>query len=474
MPPRTRRLKVESVNSVAQATGASPSQRTPPKASSASPVKVPPKNNSPTKKAKTIVKQALLNPPPAPERWREVYDLIKQQRRTFVAPVDRMGCDQAGVMYFENYHQANDDHRDGQQEIDEHLETNEQLARDRRLACLVSLMLSSQTKDEITSEATRNLKENLKNSLTVESLRSSSLEEIERCINKVGFWKKKAQFIKLMAHDLYVKHNSDVPKTLDELVALKGVGPKMAFLALSSAWKINLGIGVDTHVHRISNRLGWFQTSDPEATRVHLESWLPKELFQEINHLMVGFGQVICLPVGPRCDECSVGRVPGLCPSFKVATKANNSIKKRVKEAKPSQAAPKLAVRKSRKLNDIDVIPSEDPRVTSTEGESLRSSRYFRTRGKIKREVEEVLIKRESHSTNNLQDGLVGGESKIKVELEEYDDSKCKNYGNSDTAKVETPPSRRHDSLTFSSPLTELEDDDQSPSNFCSNQLLSW
>jgi endonuclease III len=56
-----------------------------------------------------------------------------------------------------------------------------------------------------------------------------------------------------------------------------GVGPKMAFLALSNAWSINLGIGVDTHVHRISNRLGWVQTSDPEATRINLESWLPKE-----------------------------------------------------------------------------------------------------------------------------------------------------------------------------------------------------
>lgn len=90
----------------------------------------------------------------------------------------------------------------------------------------------------------------------------------------------------------------------------------MAYLALQVAWNLNLGIGVDTHVHRITNRLGWNRppTKTPEETRVRLEGWLPKELYTEINPLLVGFGQVVCVPVGPRCGECVLSE-RGLCPS---------------------------------------------------------------------------------------------------------------------------------------------------------------
>jgi len=97
----------------------------------------------------------------------------------------------------------------------------------------------------------------------------------------------------------------------------------------------NLGIGVDVHVHRITNRLKWHKipTKDPEQTRLNLESWLPKERHEEINPLLVGFGQTICLPVGPRCDECSLSS--GLCPSAHLAVKSKRQ-KIMAKKAAPS------------------------------------------------------------------------------------------------------------------------------------------
>lgn len=123
-------------------------------------------------------------------------------------------------------------------------------------------------------------------------------------------------------------YNGIVPNTVEDLCQLPGIGPKLAYRFVKSAWnkftrigiillllilfvnnKFNIGIdaGVDPHLHRISNRLGWVKktTKTPEDTRNALESWLPKELWCEVNHLMEGFGETTCLPVCPRCDSCS-------------------------------------------------------------------------------------------------------------------------------------------------------------------------
>jgi endonuclease-3 len=109
------------------------------------------------------------------------------------------------------------------------------------------------------------------------------------------------------------QYDGDIPKTVKELCQLPGVGPKMAHLTMNIAWKEVSGIGVDTHVHRISNRLGWVKkaTKNPEETRVELESWLPREHWIEVNLLLVGFGQQTCLPVSPRCQQCLNNK---LCP----------------------------------------------------------------------------------------------------------------------------------------------------------------
>lgn len=127
----------------------------------------------------------------------------------------------------------------------------------------------------------------------------------------------KAKFLKQTSQILVDKYNSDIPNTVNELVKLPGVGPKMAHLCMNVAWGVVSGIGVDTHVHRITNRLKWTRkpTKDPEKTRIALEEWLPFELWDEINLILVGFGQTICTPVSPKCDKCANN---GICPSANV------------------------------------------------------------------------------------------------------------------------------------------------------------
>jgi endonuclease-3 len=96
-------------------------------------------------------------------------------------------------------------------------------------------------------------------------------------INKVGFHNLKTKYIKQTAEILRDKWHSDIPDTIEGLVSLPGVGPKMAYLCMSAAWGRDEGIGVDVHVHRITNLWGWHKTSKPEETRAALESWLPRD-----------------------------------------------------------------------------------------------------------------------------------------------------------------------------------------------------
>ena len=120
------------------------------------------------------------------------------------------------------------------------------------------------------------------------------------------------RYIKKAAEILRDEWNGDIPDTIEGLTALPGVGPKMAYLCLSVAWDRTEGIGVDVHVHRITNLWGWNKTKNPEETRLALQSWLPKDRWREINFLLVGFGQTVCLPVGRKCGDCELG-LNGLC-----------------------------------------------------------------------------------------------------------------------------------------------------------------
>lgn len=121
-----------------------------------------------------------------------------------------------------------------------------------------------------------------------------------------------SRYIKQAAEILRDDWDGDIPDTIEGLTSLPGVGPKMGYLCLSAAWNRTEGIGVDVHVHRITNLWGWHNTKNPEETRMALQSWLPKDRWREINSLLVGLGQAVCLPQGRRCGTCTLG-LKGLC-----------------------------------------------------------------------------------------------------------------------------------------------------------------
>ncbi|KAG7223781.1 hypothetical protein INR49_026464 [Caranx melampygus] len=212
-----------------------------------------------------------------PPDWKKQLGFIREMRSSRDAPVDNMGaekCYDTGAP-----------------------------PRVRRFQVLVSLMLSSQTKDQVTAAAMQRLRAH---GCTVESIVNTDDETLGKLIYPVGFWRNKVKYLKLTSAMLQKEFEGDIPNSVEGLVRLPGVGPKMAHLAMDIAWDQVSGIGVDTHVHRISNRLGWLRkpTKNPEDTRKALEEWLPRELWSEINWLLVGFGQQVCLPVNPLCSMC--------------------------------------------------------------------------------------------------------------------------------------------------------------------------
>ncbi|KGO71196.1 Helix-turn-helix, base-excision DNA repair, C-terminal [Penicillium italicum] len=246
-----------------------------------------------------------------PSNWETMYEIVKKMRAANpTAPVDTMGCS-------ELYWRASS-------------------PIDRRFQTLIALMLSSQTKDTVTAVAMQRLHTelgdgtalaqdikikqededskpvdstlNLTNILAVDPTRLNEL------IRTVGFHNNKTKYIKATALILRDQHGGDIPSTPEGLMALPGVGPKMAYLCLSAAWDKHLGIGVDVHVHRITNLWGWNKTKTPEETRKALQSWLPVEKWHEINKLLVGLGQTVCLPVKRRCGDCDLAGLK-LCKS---------------------------------------------------------------------------------------------------------------------------------------------------------------
>lgn len=160
--------------------------------------------------------------------------------------------------------------------------------RDFEWQCLVAAMLSSQTKDQANADAMRALN---KHGNTVEKIARTPVGKIDRLIAKVGFHTTKAKNIQTAARLCLRDHAGRVPRTLEGLLALPGVGPKMAYLTLHAAFDAQQGLCVDTHVHRIANALGWVETQTPEQTRQALEEWLPKNHWDGINVLLVGLGQ---------------------------------------------------------------------------------------------------------------------------------------------------------------------------------------
>ncbi len=165
---------------------------------------------------------------------------------------------------------------------------------------LISCVLSLRTKDQTTLPACERLFRLANNPQAMLKL---SVPEIEKAIYPVGFYKTKARNILGICRDIIEKFDGKVPEEIDTLLTLKGVGRKTANLVVTEGFG-KLGVCVDTHVHRISNRLGYVKTKTPEKTEWALRKKLPKELWMEYNPLLVTWGQNVCKPISPLCSRC--------------------------------------------------------------------------------------------------------------------------------------------------------------------------
>ena len=168
---------------------------------------------------------------------------------------------------------------------------------------LIATMLSAQTRDPVTAEASARL---FRVARTPRAMAKLTEQEIERLIYPVSFYRHKATHVRETCRILVERFSGRVPDTMEELLTLPGVGRKTANLVLILSFSSRKNICVDTHVHRISNRLGWVKTRTPEETEHALYERTRRQWWPFINLYLVTWGQNICRPVYPRCGVCAI------------------------------------------------------------------------------------------------------------------------------------------------------------------------
>ncbi|KAI9777771.1 MAG: DNA N-glycosylase and apurinic/apyrimidinic (AP) lyase [Geoglossum umbratile] len=315
--------------------------------------------------APTTAVNAAAIPPPTepPPQWRELYDCAKEIRAETEAPVDTMGCNRLAERW--------------------------RSPKDQRFQTLIALMLSPQTRDTATAAVMHTLQTTpllQPAGLTLSSLLTLAPENLISLIRPVGFHTTKAHNILAVCQILTTQYDSDIPSTISDLMSLPGVGPKIAHLCLTAAWGRTEGIGVDVHVHRISNLWGWTGkrgTKGPEDTRKVLQGWLPKELWAEINGVLVGLGQTICLPRGRRCGVCKAAE-RGLCPS----ALAGPRTKSKAGKSDPDQADEELTatIKDEKTKFEKDLSEDEKPAVPDIE-DLLRPVKMVKAARKLRSRV---------------------------------------------------------------------------------------
>lgn len=186
---------------------------------------------------------------------------------------------------------------------------------------LISCIMSLRTKDEITYPVAKKLFEMAG---TPEEMVKLDPQALEKAIYPVGFYKNKTETILNISQTLIDKYDSKVPPDMDKLLEMKGVGRKTANLVLARGFNIP-AICVDTHVHRISNRIGYVETKTPEQTEMELRKKLPAKWWKSINTALVRHGQETCKPIGARCFECPIEK---LCPQINVKKAKPKTTKK--------------------------------------------------------------------------------------------------------------------------------------------------
>jgi len=167
---------------------------------------------------------------------------------------------------------------------------------------LISCLLSLRARDENTEKVVKRLFKHVKGP---EDIVKMPTKRLERLIYESGFYKRKARILKHVARVILEEYGGKVPASKEELLKIRGIGPKTANIVLAFAFKKD-ALPIDTHCHRIPNRLGWIRTKTPEQTEKALEKLLPKKYWKEFNALFVLFGKTICKPVSPLCSICPV------------------------------------------------------------------------------------------------------------------------------------------------------------------------
>lgn len=178
----------------------------------------------------------------------------------------------------------------------------EQLKEYTPFQLLIATLLSSRTKDSTTIPIVKRLFQKYP---TPQYFMEANLKKLEKELYGIGFYKVKARHVQELSRIILEKYNNTIPNTFEELTSLPGVGRKTANCVLNYAFG-KPAIGVDVHVHRISNRLGWVKVDTPEETEEALKEIIPRELWTKVNMLFVDHGQRICQPRKPKCGICPV------------------------------------------------------------------------------------------------------------------------------------------------------------------------
>ena len=178
---------------------------------------------------------------------------------------------------------------------------------------LVATILSAQCTDKRVNVVTKSL---FKKYRTAEDYANADLAELEQDMRSTGFYRNKSKNIKMSGRMLIEKYNSQVPRTMSELIELPGVARKTANIVLSNAYGVIVGIAVDTHVRRLSQRLGLTENKNPNKIEADLMLIVPKSHWQRITNLLIFHGRNVCMARKPKCSICSLNKI---CPSaFKV------------------------------------------------------------------------------------------------------------------------------------------------------------
>jgi endonuclease-3 len=180
------------------------------------------------------------------------------------------------------------------------------------LELLVATILAAQCTDKKINEVTPELFRRLP---TARALAAASLEELEELVKQTGFYRNKAKALQSLGQALVAEHEGQVPETLEELVRLPGVGRKTANVVLGNAFGQAAGMPTDTHVQRLSRRLGWTEETEPEKIEHDLNELVPREDWTVGAHLLQDHGRAVCMAKKPACGRCAINQ---LCPSAEV------------------------------------------------------------------------------------------------------------------------------------------------------------